>query len=456
MRDTLFVSHANPEDNEFSLWLTLQLAKEGYPVWCDLTRLLGGEDFWKDIEKNIRERTIKFIYVLSRVSNNKEGSLQELHVAKNVSRDSKLNDFIIPLIIDDLPPRDINIEISRINAIPFNQGWARGLGTLIEKLEAEAVPKSSKFNPDAVTSWWRSNFSAEKGVHEESEDYLSNWFMIEGLPETIYFHTLRNHKDTERIAELLESFIYPAFQHNHNLVSFAQADDFRETDLSFTSVNIPYQTKDFMDNKAPRFLDKKQGRDFIYRLLRIAWERTIAKYGLLQYTLANEAKMFFFPKGLVEGDKLFFTGVTGARAWRNIVGHSEKYERYWHFGIEAKPLVHPCLAYIIKPHVVFSDDGRKIWENKSQLHKARRSACKNWWNSEWRDRITATMTFLAGDTGKMALPLGSSASIHVSGSPVAFKSPVSYAEPNESDQSSKNVDEEWELEDGEDAEGTEE
>ena len=46
MRDILFVSHANPEDNEFSQWLSLQLAREGYPVWCDLTKLLGGEDFW--------------------------------------------------------------------------------------------------------------------------------------------------------------------------------------------------------------------------------------------------------------------------------------------------------------------------------------------------------------------------------------------------------------------------
>ena len=28
-RDTLLLSHANPEDNEFTLWLALQLANEG-------------------------------------------------------------------------------------------------------------------------------------------------------------------------------------------------------------------------------------------------------------------------------------------------------------------------------------------------------------------------------------------------------------------------------------------
>jgi hypothetical protein len=99
----VFLSHANPEDNEFTLWLALQLATEGYPVWCDLTKLLGGEDFWKDAEHAIRERTIKFLCVLSKTSNVKIGPLQELQVAQNVMRDNNFQDFIIPLLIDDLP-----------------------------------------------------------------------------------------------------------------------------------------------------------------------------------------------------------------------------------------------------------------------------------------------------------------------------------------------------------------
>jgi len=31
----LFVSHANPEDNTFALWLTLRLGELGFKVWCD-------------------------------------------------------------------------------------------------------------------------------------------------------------------------------------------------------------------------------------------------------------------------------------------------------------------------------------------------------------------------------------------------------------------------------------
>ena len=70
----VFVSHVNPEDNGFARWLALQLANEGYPVWCDLTRLLGGAKFWEDIQNAISNHTVKFLFALSRPSNAKSGT----------------------------------------------------------------------------------------------------------------------------------------------------------------------------------------------------------------------------------------------------------------------------------------------------------------------------------------------------------------------------------------------
>ena len=96
----LFISHALPEDNEFTRWLALRLAKEGYPVWCDLTNLLGGEDFWRDIQDAIQNRATKFLFVHSRNSNDRPGVLQELALAKRVGKER--HDFVIPLKIDDL------------------------------------------------------------------------------------------------------------------------------------------------------------------------------------------------------------------------------------------------------------------------------------------------------------------------------------------------------------------
>jgi hypothetical protein len=163
----LFISHANPEDNAFSQWLALQLAKEGYPVWCDLTQLLGGEDFWADIEHALRERTCKFLFVLSRSSNRKTGPLQELHLAQSIARRDRLGDFVVPLRVDSLPHNEFNIQLARLNAIDFNKGWSNGLRPLLAKLRKDGIEKDPRFSPASVASWWRNNFSGELGVQEE-------------------------------------------------------------------------------------------------------------------------------------------------------------------------------------------------------------------------------------------------------------------------------------------------
>ena len=122
-RNLIFVSHANPEDNVFARWLSLRLASEGYRVWCDLTRLLGGEDFWVDIEAALRDHAIKLVYILSRNSNQKDGPLQELHIGQTVANTENLKDFVIPMRLDDLPFRDMNIQLARLNAIDLSEGW---------------------------------------------------------------------------------------------------------------------------------------------------------------------------------------------------------------------------------------------------------------------------------------------------------------------------------------------
>src|SRR4051812_2239962 len=96
-RDLILVSHANPEENLFARWLTLRLANEGYRTWCDVANLLGGEIFWDEIQRLIKEEAAKFLFISSRTSNVKDGPLQELDCAKGTARALSLKDFIIPL-----------------------------------------------------------------------------------------------------------------------------------------------------------------------------------------------------------------------------------------------------------------------------------------------------------------------------------------------------------------------
>ncbi len=431
MRDLLFISHANPEDNEFTLWLALQLAKEGYKVWCDLTGFLGGEDTWRDIDKLIREKTAKFLYVLSRTSNVKIGSLKELQVAENIARDNELLDFIIPLHIDDLPHREINIQLARLNAISFDKGWPNGLKSLLEKLEKDNTAKNPEITPEIVTSWWRNHFSADQGIIDEPEDYLSNWFLIQNMPTEIFFHVLRRTSIGK--LGLPNEPPYPAFHEGEFLISFAAAEDFQGFlgDALIIERSIRFLVTEFVQGTCEdQIVERAEARNFVFRLLRIAWENLLKQRRLPIYDLSN-AQCAYFKKGFAKDDKAFFNGVDGRRTFRQLVGYETmtRGKRFWHFGIQAKPFLYPYAAILIKPHVVFSDDGQKIWDSPERMHTARRSQCKDWYNPEWRDRMLAAMSWLADGKESIKLRLGKTATIDLTTYPLMFKSPVSYMEP---------------------------
>jgi TIR domain len=65
LRTTVFITHAAPDDNEFALWLSSKLAVAGYRVWIDYRRLRGGADFWDEIDRVLRNETLKQIVVFT-------------------------------------------------------------------------------------------------------------------------------------------------------------------------------------------------------------------------------------------------------------------------------------------------------------------------------------------------------------------------------------------------------
>ncbi len=101
MRNKIFISHAAPNDNDFTKWLSLKLIGLGYEVWCDVLFLDKGADFWSRIEREIREHTRKLLIVSSNISNQREGVLKELAVADKVKKKLQDETFIIPLAIDE-------------------------------------------------------------------------------------------------------------------------------------------------------------------------------------------------------------------------------------------------------------------------------------------------------------------------------------------------------------------
>lgn len=471
-RDMVFVSHANPEDNEFTRWLALQLAKDGYGVWCDLTKLLGGENFWKDAEEAIRTRTIKFIYVLSRTSNVKDGPRNELQIAKNVARqDNSLHNFVIPLHIDNLPHSEINVLLTSTNAVPFDKSWARGYTQLLEVLEREQVPKKRNFNAAAVTSWWREQFSAERGLKREPDTYLSNLIPILSMPQSLWLHTLAPTR-TGRAVEPEHRLPFAGFMDSLDVVTFACADDIQPALGSSVSIHgsMTLSVPDLIQGKA--HLESKKGRYLLSRLLRECWERWIGATGLRMYSLSNRAQCYFFTSGHQPNLYIPFMTPNGKPARRSVLGFATQADgskRYWHYGVQGRPVFAPCLAYLVSAHVIFTSDGATPWPNPRKMHTARRRQCKSWFNPEWRDRLLATLHWLSQGNSGLCIPVGKDLCIQLSLTPEQFESEISYADPptrkermllanadqpdsdtNEEDEATETQDDEDDEEDSED------
>ncbi len=84
MGDHLFISYAT-EDAALADWLTLKLTAQGYKVWCDRFKLLGGERFPRDIDIAIKEKTFRLLSLISRDSLAKENPTKERTLALSIA-----------------------------------------------------------------------------------------------------------------------------------------------------------------------------------------------------------------------------------------------------------------------------------------------------------------------------------------------------------------------------------
>jgi len=224
-RGTIFISHASPVDDDITRWLSLQLIGLGYTVWSDVLILKGGEDWWPQIEKEIRENTIKFLVVLSTKSNDSDGVLKELAVAQKVKKLLNDSQFIIPLHIDEsLSHDDVNIELNRLNSIDYKKSWAEGLRKTVELFEDQKVPREEA-NHDLVNKLWQTVHLQDKHPLQNPELYFSNWFPIVELPSKLFFHRLRYAIPRGFDIRTLR---YPAVKHKNCLVTFAWCYDYME------------------------------------------------------------------------------------------------------------------------------------------------------------------------------------------------------------------------------------
>ncbi len=127
-REALFISHASPEDNAFTLWLGAKLTALGYYVFADVLRLRGGDDWERILEDAIRNKAAKVILVATPHGTQKQGVRNEITIAVQTAKKIGDNAFIVPL---RLAPFEPQLQIAHAQYLDFSKSWAAGLSDLL-------------------------------------------------------------------------------------------------------------------------------------------------------------------------------------------------------------------------------------------------------------------------------------------------------------------------------------
>lgn len=401
--DHLFISYAT-EDGELAEWLTLRLTAEGYRVWCDRVKLLGGESYPRDIDRAIKTQTLRMLALISRNSLNKENPLKERTLGYNIGRQRKV-DFVIPLSVDKMRPDELGWMDSDLTYIPFYDNWAQGLSQLVKKLRSIPAPNPLPNGARLVSSW----AAQQSSLAPNQERLWTNLFEIKSLPDFIYrIVTPNDFKITD------PGWIFHE-QSEHILWSF----EVPELKLEYLAVKwndnrrIPYGIP-------PIDMATILIKEHMHRLClqKRAQETLDGEIYLSNLTAPDGWLRFMDYKG--KQSKVLATSQRTVRA----SGGTRHPYRY-HLSPVFRPLLRKYGIPVLELQVrLYLTDMQGKPLQPGITNRRRKRIARSWWNYQWISRIFAIAQWAFDGQSTYNLADGRNYEINVSGSPLAVIAPV--------------------------------
>ncbi|CAN7728404.1 toll/interleukin-1 receptor domain-containing protein [Mesorhizobium sp. LjRoot246] len=437
-RKALFISHAAPEDNLFTIWLGAKLAAMGYEVWADVLRLNGGDDWQRKLEHALRLRARKVLLVANPRAVDKQGVRNEIQIACDVAR--KIDDpaFIIPLRME---PFEAPFLIAHAQYIDFQRGWAHGLTELLGTLEETyRVPRDAR-DGDAI--WRDIQLIHGKTLSATPERLISNWLSITTLPEKIRFYDFKGQVSERQTQSRMNDAPWPLVPFRRGFLSFARLHDLQEHFGQSLPLKLAAERRveGFLEEGWSKLdIERGDARNRFSDLVHQAFEKLFRERGLLGYALSGWQTAWWPPIDVAPTTKVGFRwgDVAGLR---QIQGVSLKRRMNWHFGVSIAARTAPIRHVRVLSRLVFTEDGRKPFEDPAKMHRLRRSFAKTWRNARWRDMLLAFLHWLAEGKSALLVPLSSEESLVLTLPPISWMAPVSLPvqeeapEPDEDDPS---------------------
>lgn len=440
MRDTLFISHATPQDNDFAIWLASRLEMLGYKTWIDKNGLLGGEKFWQTIQNVIKDNAIKILFVYSvnirDVNDNlKDGIDKELSYAESIANQENIGDFIIPLHIDN-SRYNAFIGSNRLNHIPFNENWANGLKQLLKKLEKDNIPKSANIKESTFSEWYENEYISDCSIIDKPELYYTSWWQIAEMPQQFYMYQFDNLEQAKAIRNLnkdipisLLSNVLSSFDKNLNFCVERDNEQFDVLPQNTYSFTLNEILNGFESNVFPQHRDvENHFKRFLHCIVsNLLWQK-----GRRKAELSGKKLAFFRPKYNEKESVSFFYPFSSQKKpkRKQIFGSFEKIG-FWHYAVSPQTILFPFVGFSLKSHIVFTTDGIQLITDEKKVHAYRRKKGKRFFNEEWRDLFLAFLQGLKDGDGEIKVKVTSNDEyVKMKEYPENFWSEIGYYDPN--------------------------
>lgn len=430
-RKAIFISHANPEDNAFTLWLGAKLSAMGYEVWADVLRLNGGDDWQRKLEHALRDLACKVLLIANMKAVEKQGVRNEIQIASEVAKKIGDHEFIIPL---RLGPFDAPFLIAHAQYIDFQRSWMKGLSELLATLDTTYHVPRTEISESLL--WHNLQLLHARDIKHESELLISNWVRIAETPRTIrYYHFRRDVWMARAHAreKKMHSAPWPLLPFHRGFLSLSAPRDLRE----HFGPDLPVYVKSETDLQV--FLTSGLSNPGIHRwdarkhfsnLGTQAIEKLFKTKGLMAYGLSSRRNAWWMPVGIGPSEKVSFQwgDICGKR---QLQGVSEKRMMHWHFGVQVAIRSSPMHHVRFRSTLIFTSDGQKLIGDSKRMHRIRRSFARSWRNDRWRDMLLAFLCWLSAGSEFLRVPVGSKEYLVLSLPPMTWKSPVSVSDESE-------------------------
>lgn len=415
-RNHLFIPSASEDDGVFAEWLARKLTAEGYLVWCEQVKLLGGATYPDDVDTAIRDRTFRFLGLYS------QASLKDLEVMRQKSLalhlgSERQQDFLIPLDVDGVNRAQLDQVTSALKFISFKDNWAAGLKQLLEKLESVGCPRLLPTGKRVAAE----AFLERNILSKEKETLFSNCFRVLQIPQVIYRFKALKAIPEAKLDALKSDWSYRKVD-SRTFLSFHKPP---------ASIAKEYGISEKGGGLWPEVekIDGIWSTNLVSELIRKALVVKCHQKGLKD---CPEAKLLYFPPDLVKNNWLNFTrpndGLkTHVRACGSRTFRSGQSRREYRYSLAPVFSVRQALldnfTVLLRIRVHLSDTKGKAFTDKRTIVSRRKHLCKNWWNNHWLSRVLAVSQFLADD-GKITIGEPHDAQIIIDAVPLHLSAPV--------------------------------